>query len=264
VAKNGYKYDDFKPYLFKTEDYGMTWTSLNANLPQEPVNVIYEDQKNPDLLFVGNDTGLFVSINGGKKWVKMNNNIPNVPVHDLLVHPRENDLILGSYGRGLWVTDITPLQELDETALAKDVHLFSIKPTVQRVTWSFGANDYLFGDRHILTPNETNGVVIRYYLKNPVNMAIKITIADPYGKELAKLEGKTEAGINAVAWDMHPRIIEESRASWLGRRRDVLARWVYPGEYVVTLEVGEKKLTRKAHITHTQGWSIGPFPRIIR
>lgn len=61
-----------------------------------PVNFIFEDQKNPDLLFVGNDTGLFVSINGGKRWVKMKNNIPNVPVHDLLVHPRENDLILGS------------------------------------------------------------------------------------------------------------------------------------------------------------------------
>jgi photosystem II stability/assembly factor-like uncharacterized protein len=264
VAKNGYKYDDFKPYLYKTEDYGTTWLPLNANLPQEPINVIYEDQKNPDLLFVGNDTGLFVSIDGGKKWVKMNNNIPNVPVHDLLVHPRKNDLILGSYGRGLWVTDITPLQELDETVLAKDVHLFSIEPKVQRVTWSFGANDYLFGDRHILTPNETNGVVIRYYLKNPVNTAVNITISDPYGKELATLEGKTEAGINTVAWDMHPRMTGESRASRSGRSRDVLARWVSPGEYIVTLEVGEKKLTRKTRITHTQGWSIGPLPKIIR
>lgn len=264
VAKNGYKYDDFKPYLYKTEDYGATWTSLNVNLPQEPVNVIYEDQKNPDLLFVGNDTGLFVSIDGGKKWVKMNNKIPNVPVHDLLVHPRKNDLILGSYGRGLWVTDITPLQEINETVLAKDVHLFGIEPTVQRVTWSFGANDYLFGDRHILTSNEPNGVAIRYYMKNPRNAEAHITIADPYGQELATLEGKTEAGINTVVWDMRRHIAGEDRADRFRRMRDVLARWVPPGEYVVTLEVGDAKLTRKARITSTQGWSIGPFPEIIR
>jgi photosystem II stability/assembly factor-like uncharacterized protein len=264
VAKNGYKYDDFKPYLYKTEDYGATWLPLKANLPQEPINVIYEDRKNSDLLFVGNDTGLFVSIEGGKKWVKMSNNMPNVPVHDLLVHPRENDLILGSYGRGLWITDIAPLQEINETVLAKDVHFFDIEPTVQRITWSFGANDYLFGNRHIQTPNEANGVAIRYYLKNSVDTAVKITIADPDEKVLATLEGKTTAGINTVVWDMRPRITGEERAARLGRMRDVLARWVLPGEYVVTLDVGGKKLTRKAHIIHTQGWSIGPFPQIIR
>jgi hypothetical protein len=185
-------------------------------------------------------------------------------VHDLLVHPRENDLILGSYGRGLWITDIAPLQEMNETILAKDVHLFDIEPRVQRITWSFGANDYLFGDRHIQTPNETNGIVIRYYLKNPMNTAVNITISDPYENVLAKLEGKTTSGINTVVWDMHPRMTEESGAARLGRMRSVLARWVPPGEYIVTLEVGEKKLTSKARITHTQGWSIGPRPKIIR
>ena len=62
VAKNGYKFDDFKPYLYRTEDFGATWTSIAANLPNEPINVIFEDLKNPDLLFVGNDAGVFVSI----------------------------------------------------------------------------------------------------------------------------------------------------------------------------------------------------------
>jgi photosystem II stability/assembly factor-like uncharacterized protein len=264
VAKNGYKYDDFKPYLYKTEDYGATWLPLNANLPQEPINVLYEDHKNPDLLFVGNDAGLFVSIDGGKRWVKMNNNMPDVPVHDLVVHPRENDLILGSYGRGLWMTDIAPLQEINETVLAEDVHLFDIEPTVQRIVWSFGANDYLFGDRHILTPNEADGVAIRYYLKNPANTAVSLTVSDPYGNVIAKLDGKTAAGINTSVWNMRPRLSGEGRAALSIRRRDVLSRWVPPGEYVVTLDVGGKKLSRKARIIRTQGWSIGPFPQIIR
>ena len=97
-SKSGYKFDDFKPYLYKTEDFGATWTSIAGNLPNEPINVVFEDAKNPDLLFVGNDTGVFVSIDRGARWVKMNNNMPNVAVHDLLVHPSENDLILGRTG----------------------------------------------------------------------------------------------------------------------------------------------------------------------
>lgn len=264
VAKNGYKLDDFRPFVYKTENFGETWTSLAGNLPNEPINVIYEDQKNPNLLFAGNDTGIFVSINGGMDWVKMNNNIPNVSVHDVLVHPRENDLILGSYGRGLFVTNIVPLQEMNEIVLAEDVYLFGIKPRVQRITWAFGANDYLFGDRHILTPNEPNGIMIRYYLKSQRNDKADITITDPYGKEIARLEGKTSAGINTVVWDMRPPMAGKERAARRWWMRDVLAQWVPPGEYVVTLEVGDKKLTQKVCITKTKGWSIGPFPQIIR
>lgn len=264
VAKNGYKVDDFRPFVYRTENFGETWTSLVGNLPNEPVNVICEDQKNPDLLFVGNDTGIFVSIDGGKKWVKMNNNIPNVPVHDVLVHPRENDLVLGSYGRGIFLTNIAPLQEMNEKMLAEEVYLFRTRPRVQRVNWAFGANDYLFGDRHILTPNEPNGIVIRYYLKSQRDDKAHITIADPYGKEIARLEGETSAGINTVVWDMRSRMAGRERISRSWRMRNVLARWVPPGEYVVNLEVGGTKLTQKVRITKTQGWSIGPFPKIIR
>ena len=97
-----------------TDDFGATWTSIAANLPNEPINVIFEDLKNPNLLFVGNDTGVFVSIDRGARWVKMNNNMPNIPVHDLLVHPRDHDLVLGSYGRDFWITNIAPLQELND------------------------------------------------------------------------------------------------------------------------------------------------------
>ena len=158
LSKTGYRFDDFKPYLYRTEDFGETWKSIVANLPNEPINVIYEDRKNPDLLFVGNDTGVFVSIDRGGRWVKMNNNMPNVPVKDLLVHPRDNDLVLGSYGRDFWITNISPLQELTATVLTEPVHLFTVDPTVQRITWQFAANDYLFGQRHLQTPNQTSGM----------------------------------------------------------------------------------------------------------
>ena len=98
---------------------------------------MYEDPKNPDLLFVGNDTGVFVSIDGGARWVKMNNNMPNIPVQDLLVHPRDNDLVLGSYGRDLWISEHRAAAGADpRRARPKTVHLFKVEPTVQRITWS--------------------------------------------------------------------------------------------------------------------------------
>jgi len=264
VAKNGYYNDDFRPFLYKTDDFGATWASLSGNLPEQPINVVLEDRKNAALLYLGNDTGVFVSIDGGKKWVKMNNNMPNVAVHDLVVHPRENDLVVATYGRGVYVTNITPLQELNEKTLSEDVYLFGVKPTAQRVTWSFGANDYLFGDRHLQTPDEVNRVEISYYLKNKSDGRAKVTVADAYGNELAALDGKGDAGINTVIWNMRARPVGQAGAGGMQRPRDPLAQWAPPGEYTVTLEVGGKKLTGKARITKSIGWSIGPFPVIIR
>ena len=200
VSKSGYRFDDFKAYLYMTDDFGATWKSIASNLPNEPINVIWEDTKNPNLLFVGNDGGAFVSIDRGTSWVKMNNNMPNISVKDLVVHPREQDLILGSYARGIWVTNIAPLQELNAAVLAEDAHLFSILPTTQRVTWSLGANDYLFGQRHIQTPNDPDGMAIYYYLKGAAAGPVTVAISDAAGKEVGRLTGPTSAGINRVVW----------------------------------------------------------------
>jgi photosystem II stability/assembly factor-like uncharacterized protein len=263
VSKSGYKFDDFRPFLYRTDDFGATWTSIAGNLPNQPINVVYEDKKNPDLLFVGNDTGVFVSINRGASWVKMNNNIPNVPVKDLLVHPRENDLVLGTYGRGLYITNITPLQEMNDGMLAEEVHLFAIKPTVQRITWQFGANDYLFGQRNVQTPNEPNGMVIRYYLKNQGSGSANIVITDAKGQEVARLRGNTAAGINTVLWTMRAQGVGRGRGSG-GGGGNILDGWAPLGEYTVTIELGANKLTQKARITKMQGWSLGPAPQIIR
>jgi len=246
VVKTGFQRDDFEPLVFKTKDYGETWISIASNLPQEIIYVIFQDKKNPNLLFVGTDIGVFVTLDGGKKWMSMKNNMPTNPIHDLLIHPRENDLVVGSYGCGIYVTDISPLQEWNEKVAAEDVYLFEVEPKIQ---WNYRSRGELFGQRHFNAPNETYGSVIYYYLKNTVKDDVRIIITDPYGKELNSLRGSKKAGINKIVWNMRRRLTKEEVEQMRERGERVSGRsgrLVLPGEYVVILQVGEKRMTQKA------------------
>ena len=260
VTKTGYRRDDFLPFIFKTTDFGATWTAIANNLPGFPINVMVEDRKNPDLLFVGTDGGVFVSIDGGRNWVPFQNDMPSVPVHDLLIHPRENDLVVGTYGRGLFVTDISPLQELNGGVLEKEMFLFSIERTTQRITRGWG-NYHLYGDRHLSTPNEPNAVFIHYYLKETVEDDVSILVMDAGDNLIRKLVGNKSAGLNRVLWNMRPAPPERQagQRSFFGR-----GAMVDPGEYTVVLKIGEQEFTQKAVITNRKGWAIGPFPSIIK
>ena len=192
-----------------------------------------------------------VSIDGGKNWVSMKNNMPTNEVYDLLVHSRENDLVVGTHGRGLYVTDITPLQEMNAELLKKDVHLFKVEPKIQ---WAYRSGKDVPGDRQFVAPNEPNGLVINYYLKAKTEAKVNVVISDPYGKEIVTLKGKGEAGLNQAVWDMRRMLSQEeqqaTRSSGFRMRR---APMVESGEYVVTLEVGDQKFTQKALIRPMPG-----------
>lgn len=258
VAKTGWRFDDFRPCLYKTTDYGETWTSITADLPQKSINVVVQDRKNPNLLFVGTEQGVYVSIDGGGRWVALKNNMPWVKVTDLVIHPRENDLVVCTYGRGLYITDITPLQEMNETVLAEDVHFFDIEPKAQRITGGIG-NYRLTGDNHLFTPNEPNAVVVNYFLKDKAKGQVKITVTDPYGQALREIVVKGEAGMNQALWDM--RALKPGEQT---PRFGPAGSLVAPGEYVVTIEVDGKKFIKKALIPKRMGWALGPFPATIR
>ena len=117
VAVDGHRDDDLKPYLFVTRDYGQSWASVAGNLPAfGNIQVVREDPKNRNLLYVGTEFGLYVSLDGGKKWKRFMNNLPTARVDDILVHPRDNDLIVATHARSIWIADdITPLQQLAAT-----------------------------------------------------------------------------------------------------------------------------------------------------
>ena len=261
VAKTGLRFDLFQPVLYKTTDYGETWTSISGNLPPDkPINVVIQDRKNPDLLFAGTEQGVYVTLDGGKAWWPFKANMPWLKVTDLLIHPRENDLVVATFGRSLWITDISPLQEITEATLAEDVHVFEVEPRTQRTTGGIG-NYGLLGDSHLSTPNGPNAVTINYYLKAKAAGPVKITIADPYGQVVGELAGKGEAGLNSVLWFMRVQRPGQRQEGFEGYGG---GRLVDPGEYVVTLDAGGKKLTKKAVIRGRQGWTVGPVPAAIK
>jgi photosystem II stability/assembly factor-like uncharacterized protein len=251
VVKTGFQYDDFKPLVFKTEDFGKTWTSISSNLPPGTIHVIVEDRINPNLLFIGREFDVQVTIDGGKSWLSFKNNMPTNEVYDLLIHPRENDLVVATHGRGIFVTDITPLQEMSGELLQKDAHLFKVEPKIQ---WRYKSGKQVAGDRQFVVPNERVGIVVNYYLKNKVEGQVRIVVSDPFGQELASIRGKNEAGLQQVVWNMRRKLTEEEQAAQRqGGYRMRQAPYVEPGAYVVTLEAGGAKLTRKAVVRAMPG-----------
>ncbi len=260
VAKTGWRFDDYRVLLHRTTDFGETWNPVVGDLPDgRPVNAVVQDGKNPDLLFVGTEWGVFVTINGGKTWRPFMNGMPSVRVMDLLIHPRENDLVVGTYGRGLYIADISALQELSGSVLEADVHLFEIEPKTQYVYGGIG-NYRLLGDGHLFSPNEPNAVSVNYYLKEMAAGGAKITVTDMSGNVLEEIKGGAEAGINTALWFMRARPAGGQAQRFMGRG----GAQVDPGEYLVTLEVGGRKLTTTAVVRGRKGWAVGPVTEIIR
>ena len=244
VAKSGFRQDDFKPYLFKTTDFGKTWAAITSGLPDYPINVMLQSSKNPELLFVGTDHGLFVSFDGGKEWSSFQNNMPKVKITDLVIHPREKDLVVGTYGRGLWITNIWPLEELRPEVFQKEVHLFSIRPAIQKEYPVFG-NYELLGDSHLQTPNEPDEVAVFYFLKEEVTGEIKVKIHDQQGNLLNEIKADGKPGFHRLSWDMRKEAGTRSRATR-----------VEPGEYRVVLEYGSQKVEKTAVIKKRISWSL--------
>jgi len=196
VALSGFHRDDFRPLVAMTSDFGKSWKSIAEDLPRGSVNVIQEDRKNRDLLFVGTDFGVFASLDRGETWARMSNNIPTIAVHDLVVHPRENDLVVGTHGRGIFITDISPLQGFTEAVRAADVHLFEIEPRVQWVMPSQPA----VSAQNFEGENAPHGVVVNYFLQNETESVV-LRFYDGEGL-IHEMEGPGKIGLNRVEWGM--------------------------------------------------------------
>ena len=247
VTKNGFREDVFLPYVFKTTDYGKTWKRIVSGLPESPVNVVVEDETNADLLFLGNDAGVYVSFNKGENWQALRGNLPVVPVHDLKIHPREKDLIVGTYGRAVWLADISWMQEVAPSIYNKPFHLFSVEPKYFRVPRLFGGNYQLYGSREIRTPNEPNGLVINFYAAENVKDSITLHIKNAEGKIIHQRNIAAVKGFNSVTWNFQ-------NGRW---DRSVIEDFTLsPGALTVTLDTGHQAISTETKFKGVKGWAV--------
>lgn len=182
VAIDRHRNDDMAPYLFKTTDYGETFEAISKGLPPGAVvGVVRQSSKNAKLLFAGTELGLYTSPDGGKTWHHLNKTgLPaNVRVDDLVIHPRERELVIGTHGRGIWIMDIAPLEQLDEKTLAADVHVFDVKPTVELKVTPRPAPKSGEVLKGFAAPNPPAGVPVTFYLgKSAPKVEVKLVGAD--------------------------------------------------------------------------------------
>jgi len=229
-------FGDLRPYVYKTTDYGESWTQIIAPVSNVRgyAHVVKEDLVNKDLLFVGTEFGLWVSLDGGRQWAQYTGgDFPNVAVRDLAIHPRDKDLVIATHGRGIWVIDdITPLRELTPELLAKEAAFVDARPTVQAIPANGG---WASGDAAFSGDNPTDEAVITYYQqKRHIFGDLKIEILDSSGKVLGTVPSSKRRGLNRAIWSMRlkaPRVPTAASADYgaaVGPR-------VLPGTYTVRM-----------------------------
>lgn len=225
VTFDNHRMGDFEPYVFKTTDYGTTWTDISKGIPSElpgnSVHTIAEDFENENLLFVGTEFGCFVSLDGGNSWTRLMNGLPPVAVRDLVIHPREADLVAGTHGRSIWVLDdITPLQQLSETVRKKKIHYFD-QPVATK--WLNRTNYSKRTELKFNGENPPPGATINFYVRSQPEDSVDVTVTDPFsGRERTWTIGAHE-GINRTYWDLDFAPPESEKQSLRRRLRDVLS-----------------------------------------
>jgi len=249
-------FSDFTPYIIKSTDKGKSWTSIASNLPSGTIYAIQEDHVDSDILFIGTEWGVWVTIDGGKKWEQIKSGIPTIQVKDLAIQKRESDLVVATFGRGIYILDdYSYLREIKKGVTAKDAHIFSIK---DGLLYYPSSNLNYQGEVEFKVPNPAPEVTVRYWLKEgyqtlkdkrqSVERAaskagreidyptdeeliaeateeramLRIIITDSQGNIIRKIEQPLRKGIGNVAWDMR----------YLQRRGPA----VPPGEYSIKAE----------------------------
>ncbi len=241
AAFDGHRNDDFTNYLYKSTDYGQTWTSIVGDLPESRVlRAVHEDPKASHLLYVAAEFGFYFSIDGGAHWVELKNNMPTLAFNDFVIHPRDNDLVLGTHGRGVWILDnITSLQELTPEVVASPSHLFSVEPAEMIRYAGVHASP---GDMIFRGENPPAGATIDYYLKTEAGDDIKLSVYDTAGNPIQELEPSKDRGVNRVIWNLrHGKYPDPVGAepNWTGRPpQGPEGPFVLPGTYAVRLTVG--------------------------
>jgi photosystem II stability/assembly factor-like uncharacterized protein len=202
ASLDNHRENDFKPYLYASNDWGKTWRSIASNLPTNKpgsVYVVREDLVNPNLLYCGTETGVFASLDKGGSWFPLAENLPVVPVYDLQIHPRDHELIAGTHGRAVQILDVAPLQQMKPSMLSASAYLF--QPTVAFIYAQMTQGSEPRAQRPWHGDGGPSGAEISYRLSSAATTPVKVMVVNAAGDTVARLTGSQNAGINRVSWN---------------------------------------------------------------
>ncbi|HEY8503277.1 MAG TPA: PDZ domain-containing protein [Gemmataceae bacterium] len=252
VAFDAHRSDDDNPYVYVTEDFGQTWTSLRSNLPTGSTRVLREDLRNPDLLYLGTEFACYASTNRGQWWTKLNNNLPTVAVHEFAQPETANEIVAATHGRSLWVLDVTALRQMTPKVLARDAELFRPSPVVRWRLEPGRTSPYSASARKFAGENPSGTAELEFFVRKPTDK-LSLKVLDYAGRTVREWDLPGKPGFRRVSWDLRvsePRQRGQggpggagARAGG-GRRGGPPTRPAEPGMYRVVLDVGGKELAQ--------------------
>ncbi|MEZ5014906.1 MAG: hypothetical protein R2794_11505 [Chitinophagales bacterium] len=189
---NGYRYDDFTPYVFVSDDQGGTWKRIGNDLPYEPVNVIAEDPVNENILYVGTDNGLYVSLNRGVSFMAFNGGLPRVAVHDIAIQERENDIVIGTHGRSIYIASLDELQQLTPDIMGKELAPLHVPDLTYDAGRGYTGSPY--------APEAVSEEQFPYYSKGDAQVHVEVRDENDHVLHTGTI--RAGKGINYYAYDL--------------------------------------------------------------
>lgn len=265
ISVDMHQMGDFDPYIFKTTDYGKTWTKISNGIPKSIlsfVHVVREDPKQKGLLYAGTDNDLYVSLDDGKNWMSLSNNLPPAPVYWLVIQENFDDLVVGTYGRGFYILDDISLLREYAAAVQQSSYVFNI-----RKAYRFQEVEAIKTDAPSPNAgrNPSYGTPVNYLLKDSVSGGVQIEIYNSQQELVRTLKGTNKPGINRVWWDLRyeptfqPKLrtkppgrpwVEMNGEGWrplvtwdLDLWRGQLGPRVAPGKFTAKIKIGDKEFT---------------------
>ena len=263
LSVDGHQVNDRDPWIYRTSDYGKSWTPIVNGIPTSPLSYVHtlaEDPVRKGLLFAGTENGVYVSFDDGARWQPLQNGLPHAPVYGIVIQPRFGDLVIATYGRGFWIMDdMTPLRTAVDVA-SEDVALFA-----PRAAYRFREIEapYAVAGDPTAGHNPKYGASLHYWLKADAKDSVKVELVDASGAVVRTLKAGGKAGINRVQWDLRSEMTKEARirvspqySAWFTVPPDGrpapgvgrLARLVLPGTYTVRLTAAGKTMTQPLQV----------------
>jgi len=235
LSLDGYRWDNFSPYLFKSKNYGKTWEAISSNLPDSPINVVIEDNVNEDILYIGNDHGVYISLDQGKTWEPFSNGLTSAAVHDLVIQEDEQHLLVGTHGRSIYLADISLIQDHDIDNQQADIKIFDIKDISFNERWGTKRST----DINYFDPN------VKISIFSKTNKEASLQIINTNKDILFEESISLDLGFNFINYNL---TVSEDINSDLGVESQNGENYLGKGTYVISIKTDNTIITNQFKI----------------